>query len=70
MDPLYIAERASRERVWAGLLRLDAENRQKPPRELRVEGMRQPLSIVQVDQEGESGSSEILELCYRFVMGL
>ncbi|OCK76087.1 hypothetical protein K432DRAFT_396735 [Lepidopterella palustris CBS 459.81] len=66
MDPVYAAERASRKRLWDALVRLDEENRRKPSNRTR-EKIWQPLSIVQVEREGENNCSELLELCYRCV---
>lgn len=70
MDYLYTEERASRKRLWDGLVRLDEENRRKRSNrtiESSAEDIRQPLSIVEVKRDGESNYSELLELCYRSV---
>ena len=70
MDYLYTAERASRKRLWDGLVRLDEEerrNRSNRITESSEEEIRQPLSIVQVKRDGENNYSELLELCYRSV---
>lgn len=63
----YLAARASRKRVWDALVRIDDENRRKPSNRTRESEIRQPLSIVQVERDGESNCSELLELCYRCV---
>ena len=70
MDYLYTEERASRKRVWDALTKIDEENRQKPSdrtRESSLEEIPQPLSIVQVERDGESNYSKLLDLYYRYV---
>ena len=66
MDPLYTEERASRERLWSNLVRLDEESRRKPPKRAEEHGIRKPLSIVHVERNGESAGSQPLELCYTY----
>ena len=67
MDPLYIRERDSRKRVWNSLVELDEEHRRKPARKLSADGIREPLSIVLVEPDGESKPTEALKLCYQYV---
>lgn len=66
MDPLYISDRDSRKRVWDGLVRIDAEARRRPRREVTPEVLRPPISIVEVLRDEKNTFSEPLELSYRY----
>jgi hypothetical protein len=67
MDPLYVSERASRERVWDNLMKNYGSNSYIPPQESSVEEIRRPLSIIQIERDGESNYSQLFELRYRYV---
>lgn len=68
MDPLYVSERASRERLWDELWEKYGPNSHRPPpKESNVEEIRRPLSIIQIERDSESNYSQLFELRYRCV---
>jgi hypothetical protein len=67
MDPLYVSERASRERLWDNLMENYGPNSHLPPKESSVEEIRRPLSIIQIERDGEGNYSQLFELRYRYV---
>lgn len=68
MNPLYTAQKASRKRVWDGLVRIDDEarlRRANNPPQSDEESVRPPMSIVQVERGDAFDQGESLELSYR-----
>ena len=67
MDPLYVSERASRERLWGHLVKNYGSNSNTTPKESSIEEIRRPLSIIQIERDDESNCSPLFELRYRYV---